>query len=245
MILKPTPKKKWLLALSLLLISTAAVACGGDDDDDGGDTGNNEANNDVNNDENNDVNNDQNNDVNNDDNNDDNNQPPPDPLCAEYCALTVPVCIDAVGADLVGYEDEAGCLEACAEFSQDGQQGDRNGDTVQCRIFHGVVAQEVGPEFHCIHASVSGEGGCEDRPPSPCDPYCRFMTRNCPETFGGTEDDIEVCLDACLDAGLEDGEVGDNTGNTVQCRNFHAALAVTDDALCVQADLEDSEVCVD
>ena len=71
------------------------------------------------------------------------------------------------------------------------------------------------------------------------------MIENCPDTFGNDVEDIAACITECEAAALEDGNLGDAEGNTLQCRIFHASLALDDMTECLQADLNDSEVCVD
>lgn len=58
--------------------------------------------------------------------------------------------------------------------------------------------------------------------PSPCETYCMELIGGiCPEGRVGITH--EECLDHC--AGLRvDGEVGDETGNTLQCRLFYLTV---------------------
>lgn len=50
------------------------------------------------------------------------------------------------------------------------------------------------------------------------------MVENCAETFGDVQNGIEACQEACAEYPA-DGNLGDAQGDTVQCRQFHAALA--------------------
>lgn len=78
-------------------------------------------------------------------------------LCERYCTEAAQVCV----GDNRLYDYESECLQACALFPTDGQEGDNAGNTVQCRLYHLGVAQ-IDPAFHCPHAGVSGAGVCVD-----------------------------------------------------------------------------------
>ncbi|ACY17774.1 hypothetical protein [Haliangium ochraceum] len=63
-----------------------------------------------------------------------------------------------------------------------------------------------------------------------CESYCSKVMSNCLETetqYGSTGE----CVDTCTAAGWREGEVGDTSGNTLNCRLSHAdALAAEDPA---------------
>jgi hypothetical protein len=159
------------------------------------------------------------------------------PECAEYCDRVD----DACGGQDVGFDpnSEVECRLACNEYATNGNLDDRAGDSVQCRIYHASVAQEVAADVHCPHAGVTGADVCANEPPSACETYCAIMGSNCADTFA----DNEACIAAC-DPVPADGDNGDATGETVQCLSFHAFIAELDDANCIEADPATTTNCV-
>jgi hypothetical protein len=120
------------------------------------------------------------------------------------------------------------CLESC-NFAINGEVGDTAGDTIQCRTTYAEMASSS-PDLNCNKAGPSGGGVCVPVEDSPCGLYCDDMDKNCPGGFPNIQD----CLDACpgYDTG---GNPGDETGDTLQCRMTHAALANTQPEACQQA----------
>lgn len=76
--------------------------------------------------------------------------------CTNYCDLAMAHC---TGANAL-YASHAACESACAAFATTGAQGDADGDTVQCRLFH--LGAAAGDATHCAHASSDGGGVCVD-----------------------------------------------------------------------------------
>ena len=137
-------------------------------------------------------------------------------LCARYCDVTESAC---AGSNQL-YETREGCMNTCMGFSFDGEEGDVSGDTVQCRIYHAEVAEQVDPFFHCNHAGADGGGVCVDDPAPLCETYCGLMLENCQ----GTYEDADACLAECAHI-PDDGAIGDQMGDTVQCRLLYATQA--------------------
>ena len=75
--------------------------------------------------------------------------------CDTYCGLMEANC---TGDNAVDFGAD-GCLAACGMWAE-GTEGDTDGDSVQCRIYHATVAGEMDPETHCPHASPEGGGVC-------------------------------------------------------------------------------------
>ncbi len=158
-------------------------------------------------------------------------EPEPEPVegCAAYCTNVMAGCT----GDNQLYADEAACLAACATFPATGQDGDADGDTLQCRLFHSTAVAD--DASHCAHASSQGGGVCGTN----CEVYCRNMTTNCGDGFGT---DVPTCLATCS-AYPSDGAINAADGNTVQCRTFHAEAAAGDTSHCAHAGITGGGAC--
>jgi hypothetical protein len=77
--------------------------------------------------------------------------------CENYCYLMEKNC---TGANAI--YDAATCLQKCATMPSNGNPGDVDGDTVQCRIYHMGVAFDD-PTTHCPHGRTLA-----DNPNGPC-----------------------------------------------------------------------------
>ncbi len=98
---------------------------------------------------------------------------------------------------------------------------------------------------------------CADLPlrtagcPSPCTVYCSLVARNCPALYADDDgDDAEerqaTCEALCVEQLSDAGELGDRTGNTLQCRVTHASLAARDAAThCPNADIGGGTQCLE
>jgi len=91
-------------------------------------------------------------------------------------------------------------------------------DTLGCRLYHQTAVPVVGT-VHCLHASPAGDNTCG----AWCDVYCDLIMKNC---FGNNVqyNSMTECKTQC--AGMSN--TGDNTattGDTVQCRIYHAGVA--------------------
>jgi hypothetical protein len=159
----------------------------------------------------------------------------PDPTCEEYCASITANCKDANAQ----YADEAACLTQCADMLADqaidlGSLADTAGNTLGCRIYHaGASANDAAT--HCSHAGQLGGGVCGTY----CENYCDFMTAACPgDTFSGGS-----CPTVC--AGFTSGTPGDTNGDSLQCRLYHASVALSDATThCPHAKQDPDAVCV-
>ena len=76
--------------------------------------------------------------------------------CENYCDVTARTC---EGANAI-HENEAACLATCGDFDMNGEPGATDGDTVQCRIYHGGVPADGSPETHCVHAQADSTAFC-------------------------------------------------------------------------------------
>jgi hypothetical protein len=135
--------------------------------------------------------------------------------CAGYCDLVMDVCADGNAL----YASEADCLAACDGFPSHGAAGVESGHSLECRITHALAARDQ-PDMHCPHASVGGGSVCGGW----CTVYCDIMARKCDQMGYG---DRDACQLSC--AAMSSGGAWDTlTGNSVQCRINHAAVAAND-----------------
>ena len=151
--------------------------------------------------------------------------------CDVYCGRIMENCPGT-------YADAEECMNTCAVFPTDGDQGATDGDSVQCRIYHGNLPAAANAELHCPHASLNGGGVCGDY----CDVYCNRLEANCGENDAYA--DRATCLSACGNMPT-DGDANSVGGNSVQCRIYHGtAPAVADAGLhCPHASATGSGVC--
>lgn len=129
----------------------------------------------------------------------------------------------------VQYSSYAACISVCAAFPSTGTVTplDTSGDTVQCRNYHALAAVTLADTTnHCPHAGPTGGGQCG----TICDGYCDVIQLACGTS--GTDmqfADTASCLTACAAYAIT-GTFGDSTGNTIQCRMYHATVALAGDA---------------
>jgi hypothetical protein len=154
-------------------------------------------------------------------------------LCGAYCELMSANC---TGDNTQYLEDP--CLQSC-NFAIDGEVGDTSGDTIQCRTTYAELA-EGAPAVNCNKAGPSGGGVCVPVEESPCGIYCDDMDKNCDSVFPTVQD----CLDACPGYNTG-GNVGDETGDTLQCRMTHASLAGSLPEACAEAGPSGGDACTD
>ncbi|MFN3200872.1 MAG: DUF4215 domain-containing protein [Bradymonadia bacterium] len=141
--------------------------------------------------------------------------PPPPNDCEAYCDIMEANCGDV-------YADRDTCLSTCALFPDDGDVGDTDGNTLQCRIYHGGAAEEDSA-LHCPHAAAEGGGVCG----SYCEVYCDLLDDTCTGD-NAQYADRDSCLSACEDIPT-DGDVGAVSGDSVQCRIYHGGVPATAD----------------
>lgn len=76
--------------------------------------------------------------------------------CENYCDNTARTC---EGANAI-YDNAAECMTACGMFDMNGEAGAVDGDTVQCRIYHGGIPADASPDTHCPHAQAESTANC-------------------------------------------------------------------------------------
>ncbi len=134
--------------------------------------------------------------------------------CDVYCDAAIANCTDANEL----YASADACQASCANFPSNGNVNDADGDSVQCRMYH-LGAAKGDPAGHCSHGGASGANVCGGW----CDVYCDIMDITCPNEYSGAA----ACDTAC-GAFPTTGEIDDATGDSVQCRIYHAGAANND-----------------
>jgi hypothetical protein len=144
--------------------------------------------------------------------------------CDEYCDSVMANCTevrdenDDIVADHRQYDSRATCLGVCSKFPA-GTVGDRNGLSVACRRHFADLAATSEPEAHCPIAGPSGQGICGNT----CVSYCAIMLSACAGAFNSALD----CGAACArHTDLDDFNITMQAGDTLQCRVYHASVAV-------------------
>lgn len=157
--------------------------------------------------------------------------------CEVYCDYAEASCTDGNAL----YPDRPACLSACAAFPQDGSPAATDGDSVQCRSYHASFPALADAATHCVHAGTNGGGVCG----SSCDAYCDQTMANC-DGADALYADRDACMTAC--AVLPDtGAPGATSGNSVQCRTYHASFPAAADSTthCGHVSLSGGGVCGD
>ncbi|MCA9524758.1 MAG: hypothetical protein KC549_00490, partial [Myxococcales bacterium] len=67
--------------------------------------------------------------------------------CEAYCLQMESNCPDI-------YADNEACMQACAQFPTDGNAGDTDGNSLQCRIYHSGAPAMMDAALHCPHAAA-------------------------------------------------------------------------------------------
>lgn len=162
-----------------------------------------------------------------------------DGVCGERCEAYCDQALANCGGPNAVYADRAQCLATCAAFPVGGFQ-DVGGNSVQCRTYHASFPAAGDPTTHCPHASASGDGVCGQ----PCDAYCDQALANCvgPNAMYANRGQ---CLTTCV--AFPAGGYQDISGNTVQCRTYHASFpsAAAPDTHCPHASASGDNLCGD
>jgi len=137
-------------------------------------------------------------------------------FCETYCAFNLLACTGANAQ----YASESACSDYCTNNLElfQGSWNDTGGDTIGCRLYHSTAAV-TSPSVHCPHSGPSGDNICGTW----CQVYCDLVEQNC---VGGNSQytSNSDCMSTC--AGLStSGKPGDTTGDTIQCRIYHAGVA--------------------
>ena len=167
-----------------------------------------------------------------------------------------------IGAYGRQYDSTAECKKACAswdlgQFSQATLSEDTVANTIACRRYHAYAALSApnNDAIHCPHAGPSGDGHCG----TICDNYCQLVRKGCEEEFAtrfGADEPLVTCQAECAqllgtdnpadqaDEGYA-AESAPTSGDSIQCRIYHAVQAFTDPTTCPAALGEAGSVCTD
>jgi len=149
--------------------------------------------------------------------------------CAGFCALVMGSCLGSNAA----YASTAECMMYCATFPA--STPDLNpfsitsGNFLACRSYHASVANSgdaATKTLHCPHtgavpAYLSGAATCGTY----CESFCNTAQAACTGTLAQWSS-VSACQTACASFATT-GTNGDTTGNTLQCRQYHAGVALT------------------
>jgi hypothetical protein len=157
----------------------------------------------------------------------------PEPSCTVYCGLVMESC----KGDRAQYSSRDECLALCARLPP-GAAGDTDTNTLACRQYYAGSPALTDAVTYCLAAGPFGGGVCGDR----CTAFCGLTLGACPPAtprapYASTPD----CQTACAgypyrDGGVEGGGEppdGPASGDTLNCRLFHARSAVQDGSGCV------------
>lgn len=141
-----------------------------------------------------------------------------DNVCEAYCDQVMNNCDGAQAL----YPDRDACLASCGNMPQDGEWDATDGNSVQCRAYHGAGASSADPASHCGHASANGGDVCGEY----CDAYCDQVMANCADG-NSLYADRSACSAAC--GGFPVGSDFAVGGDSVQCRIMHGSYPSADD----------------
>lgn len=155
-------------------------------------------------------------------------------LCQEYCNTVQKNC---TGNNAV-YTSKASCMAVCANLTPGDPNSAANDDTVACRLRYATNAASS-PGENCADASPGGFKECG----SDCASYCALFSAICKKDFNIVSD----CEAKCSAFGTTNGysAVTDATGDTVECRLAHLALAAPthDSVECGRASFQATDTC--
>jgi hypothetical protein len=140
--------------------------------------------------------------------------------CAAYCA-NIQVACTGVNAE---YINTFVCLAMCQQF-EPGVPGDETQNSLACRIWH-TTAAKSDPALHCRHAGPLGGGVCGT---DPCSEFCDLTQALCSTQPSPPYSSESACETACpnftYDEATNDGDLAEESGNTLNCRIYHLESA--------------------
>lgn len=147
-------------------------------------------------------------------------------LCDSYCQEFGDLCSELAGPDTFpGFASGERCMRICRTYPTNAADDAYEGNSVQCRLNHLEAAAEESATSHCPHTASGGATICGDNSSRVCLEYCATLVNKCTgdvEQFSSPQG----CLAECADY-ADDGQVGDESGDTIQCR-FRYARSVAD-----------------
>ena len=147
--------------------------------------------------------------------------------CEQYCDLMGELCV----GDALQYRDAAQCLRICAALPAGAINDDRVNSASCRRRYAGKARYLAGVELAttCRYAGPGGDGRCG----SNCEGLCSIAMAAC---GAGRSDpyfyeSIDDCLRDCADLPAAPYQYGKiSSGNSLECRLFHASSAIMADA---------------
>ena len=165
--------------------------------------------------------------------------------CAQFCNIVMGHC------GVYSYPNTSSCLAACAAMPSVAAPAGTDttqGDSVQCREYHGGAPAKENAALHCTHASSAGGGVCETTSTPLCATYCANYTASCSAIPDVAFASHRACAVACASYPEVGTPVAQTfSGDSVQCRAYHAgAPAQGDPAVhCAHASPSGGGVCVE
>jgi hypothetical protein len=145
--------------------------------------------------------------------------------CSSYCTEIAKKC----GGDKEQYRSNDECLKACG-FLELGTIKDGDVNSVGCRL---RKAQNANTKDDCAAAGPFGGGVCGSR----CASFCNMDSKHCstangvttPPFKGSSADCNEACVKFAVDASEGESTKQQFDGkDTINCRQFHLILALSD-----------------
>ena len=154
-------------------------------------------------------------------------------------AISFTVPADYTGSTLAYYCVAHGSMTATVSITgaqrRRRMQSTVTGDTQACREYHLGVALNTDPQVHCLHAAPDGGGVCVS-------PFCAQYHSTC------IEPGHSVAYSDCSTdiATLAPGSIGDTSGDTIACRQYHldVAASASPEVHCLHASPSGGGICV-
>ena len=147
--------------------------------------------------------------------------------CEQYCDLMGELCV----GDALQYRDAAQCLRICAALPAGAINDDRVNSASCRRRYAGKARYLAGVELAttCRYAGPGGDGRCG----SNCEGLCSIAMAACGPGLSDPYfyESIDDCLRDCADLPAAPYQYGKiSSGNSLECRLFHASSAIMADA---------------
>jgi hypothetical protein len=140
------------------------------------------------------------------------------PTCMAYCTNIQANCTGTNAQ----YPSMDQCMGTCAAFTV-GTMADTTGNTLGCRLYHSGGPSMTTPTTHCFHAGPGGASadGVTSQCGADCDGFCSIVMKDCVGKYA----DLAACQAACTGFTSTPPFTDTSTGNTRQCRLYHATNA--------------------
>jgi hypothetical protein len=155
------------------------------------------------------------------------------PNCTTYCSLITTNC----AGNYAQYDNMNHCMAMCGAFPV-GTDADMGGNTLGCRIYHANASSTLGLD-HCYHAGPNGADLASNASicGTQCEAYCSIMLHKpgCNDTlraFNAMAECTAICSSFPSSMTLY---YNNASGNTLQCRLYHAKVAFSNGATSLAA----------